>query len=234
MAVVEPIRRPDPPDGPPAQRDNVVRLVDFLGPISPELVLVDPDLAPRARALLPELPGTRVAPRVRPPAPVSPQVPAAGGSRRVRGWHMAAAGCAIIVLAVAGLLARSGSGTESVAPPPTEPAATTRPPAAKPKPTSPTPRTPAGPAKAPLTPPRFVWPAQAGASAYRVALYRNGSQVFEEDVRSAALDLSSSWSYGGHFYRLQRGTYRWIVWPLFGKGAGARKGAPIVSAQYVV
>jgi hypothetical protein len=45
-----------------------------LGPISPELALVDPELARRARELLPE---PRERPRVRQPVPADPAVPAA-------------------------------------------------------------------------------------------------------------------------------------------------------------
>ena len=74
----------------------------------------------------------------------------------------------------------------------------------------------------------------ARTSKYRVALFRGGAQVFEQDVTVPALALSQSWTYQGRFLRLQRGAYRWIVWPLFGKGTATRTGPPIVSAQYVV
>ena len=55
MAAVEPFRPTSLEEQGDTGRDTLVRLVDALGPISPELALVDPGLAARARALLPDV-----------------------------------------------------------------------------------------------------------------------------------------------------------------------------------
>ena len=82
------------------------------------------------------------------------------------------------------------------------------------------------------TPPRFVWPAQSGTRSYRLALFRDGRQVFERDIAEPALQLPSTWTFRGRLESLARGTYRWVVWPLV--GVEKRLGPAIVSAQYVV
>ena len=73
MSVMEPLGSYHSESQFDASRINVVRLVDAFGPISPELALVDPQLAAHARALLPDVPVTQSRER-REPLPL-PDVP---------------------------------------------------------------------------------------------------------------------------------------------------------------
>ena len=114
MAVVEPISSNDPLTR-ADERRNVVRLVDLMGPISPELALVDPQLAAHARALLPEplmapplrsleplpdLPATEppeaLLPAVAVPVPVAPARTRRPIDRRLVGAVVAGAAAAIV------------------------------------------------------------------------------------------------------------------------------------------
>lgn len=249
MAVVEPLWYEPEPE----ERVNVVRLVTFLGPVSPELALVDPELGERARALLPATPGVRVQSRpveavLAPPAVLTVPVEA----RPRRGPRIAA-----LVVAVA--LSGGGAGwwaattvqdgapavatrqPEIQSPTNTEPESF--PPPAETPPTAPARTAPAPAVSAPApaatqpsrtvapAPPRFVWPAQPEASGYRVALFRAGRRIFERDVVRPALALPLLWTYDGRSHSLTRGAYRWVVWPLVGREK--RVGTAIVSAQYV-
>jgi hypothetical protein len=59
-------------------------------------------------------------------------------------------------------------------------------------------------------------------------------QVFEKDVTSTGFQLPQSWTYQHRFYGLEKGTYRWVVWPLLGRKPNISQGPAIVSARYVV
>ena len=85
-------------------RADVVWLVDLLGPISPELVLVDPQLAAHARALLPDAGTTRPPPRRERETPAPGHASSAPNTRTIP-WRLVGA-CA----AVAALAASAGFG----------------------------------------------------------------------------------------------------------------------------
>jgi len=220
-----------------AERDRApgVVLFEFIDPVSPELALVDPELAKRASALLPDTPGIRIAGR-RETVEILPfSVPALVARRRVR--PALAGATALVTLAVAGVawwMAPSVLERERVvqfrapAAAPTVPTTPVSVPTQSPA--APTPRSGSPVAR----PPRFVWPAAPGALGYRVALYRAGIQIFERDVTRTALQLPLSWTHEGRLYALTSGAYRWVVWPLVGTGATTRPGPAIVSAVYVV
>ena len=235
MAVVEPLRPVRSNGRGEPDRVSGVLLLEFVDPVSPELALVDPELAAEARALLPDGPGIRIA-RPRGTIELIPfSVPAIPARRRVTTVAIA------LILLGAALVAGIGSGV-ALSVLDREPAAQSSAPVAAPT-ASPTQAAPVPqPPTAPPTrsgpnvvePPRFVWPAEPGVERYRVALYRGGQKVFERDVRATALELPRTWTHEGRLYGLTRGTYRWVVWPLFGSGEESRLGPAIVSASYTV
>lgn len=101
MAVVEPFRPYGSETHTDPDRINVVRLVEFLGPVSPELVLVDPELAARARALLREVPGARLPRRREGDEPAPLRTDAAPGRRRIQ-WRLVTASAVATVAVAAG------------------------------------------------------------------------------------------------------------------------------------
>jgi len=236
MELVQPLRPARSTRRAEPDRANGVVLFEFLGPVSPELALVDPELAERASALLPDAPGIRIARRQETIELIPLSVPAIPARKRLR----PALAIASILLGAA-LVAGIGSAV-ALSVLDREPAAQSGAPVAKPT----MPSTQASPAPQPPTAPsnrsesnvvelpRFVWPAEPGADGYRVAIYRAGGQIYEVDVTAASFELSRSWTYGGRFYTLSRGTYRWVVWPMFKSGSTMRLGPAIVSARYTV
>jgi hypothetical protein len=228
-------------------------------PISPELALVDPELARAARALLPGHPPAAAissppAPRVR-PAPVSPETdtfeepaPRPARRRRRRAAQVGLAGLVLAGGALAGwLLAdRTESQTGEAVTPTTRPA-TTSPPTSEPtgrtattaaRQTASTPATSASAPtrKTPAAVPAgrtFAWAPFRGASEYEFQLFRGGNRVFRARVAAPRLELPGRWRRAGRIERLEPGTYRWYVWPVSSR-TGRQATVALVQAQLVV
>lgn len=69
--------------------------------------------------------------------------------------------------------------------------------------------------------PILRWKAVPGAAYYHVQLFRGGKRILAAWPSRPQLALRPAWSWGGHRYRLDHGTYRWYVWA----GTGPRSAA---------
>ena len=69
--------------------------------------------------------------------------------------------------------------------------------------------------------PIMRWKAVPGADYYHVQLFRGGKRILAAWPSGPQLALRPAWSWAGHRYRLDRGTYRWYVWA----GTGPRSAA---------
>jgi hypothetical protein len=176
--------------------------------ISPELVLVDPELARHARRAhsSPTLNVRAAAPE--PPAPAA--------------WHHLAVvstavtlGCVVAMaawLVVATSDAPNGPASGAVAAgPPSAPLAADA-----------------------VQPLRFTWAAVPGAHSYRLVFYRGRTQIYEAVTNVPRRTLPLRWTFNGQTFRLTSGTYRWVVIPRLGPSAPFREGEPIVDASYTV
>ena len=221
-------------------------------PISPELVLVDPELAARARALLPDPRPFTPPPREEPlrdvepefdpnanrvvlaealpsvePEPV-PEVRRRSRKRRAAIYALVLVVLAAVAAAAAYVVLRGGSspesGNDNVAP--SAPAANVPPPEAQPsaKPKAPAPK---------AAPRSFVWAPSHGAVSYLVQFYREHTEIFRAQPSDAHVVVPAHWSYKGHEYSLVPGRYRWSVRPRL-HGKTKRYGQPIVLSQLVV
>ena len=70
--------------------------------------------------------------------------------------------------------------------------------------------------------PILRWSAVPGATYYHVQLFRGGTRILAAWPRGPQLALRPAWSWAGHRYRLDRGTYRWYVWAGSGPRSAAR------------
>jgi hypothetical protein len=79
--------------------------------------------------------------------------------------------------------------------------------------------------------PHLTWLPVKGATYYNVQLYRNG-RILSRWPRGTTITLPASWSYQGRHHRLSNGSYRWYVWPGFGKKSRAHYGKLIGSSSF--
>jgi hypothetical protein len=226
-------------------------------PISPELVLVDPELARSAREALPDRPWEAVAPPPRwvpPPAPVvaPAKAPVAEapvalpGRERALLWSRRAATAAVSLAALAAFVAASAGAftdpddrpylapLEVEAVKPTETVAPTAPPRtspaaapARPSRTTAEGRPPSG------TAPRFgkgrtfAWPRYTGATYYHVILRRGDMVVYEARPARPGILLPAR-------LRLRPGKYVWVVRAGFGVRSERRLGPPFLRSSFRV
>lgn len=231
-------------------------------PISPELVLIDPELGQRARELLPaDRPSpTRPAERAAdttvqqgaepvdegglltavsvaapPPKPLPALEPLQprGTTGRRRRWVSALS--SVVVL---GALAALGWTLGFRGPDAKRDA---RVEAERPVTRSVSVSTiPAGEgAKEPRAPtgPRpmtFGWVPVRNTSVYLVAFFQGPRKIFEARTVQTRLTVPAHWTYGGHRQSLAPGRYHWTVRPGLGAPASGRFGQPVVRATLVV
>jgi hypothetical protein len=83
-------------------------------------------------------------------------------------------------------------------------------------------------------PPLLDWIAVPRATYYNVQVFRHGKKILSAWPTVTSLRLERSWRFGGHVQRLEPGSYRWYVWPGFGKRTANEYGKPLGSSTFVV
>jgi hypothetical protein len=220
--------------------------------LTPELALVDPELAERARERLdgfahPEPEPAPVVERIptaeaaviteEPPDHETEPAGAAAprrGRRIGRALVVAAAVLGAVGVAVVVPTLVLEDGTSSPADNPS---------LAPPQAQSPSASTPeqagAAEANAPEAPaaggPRtFGWVPVDGVRHYHVAFFRGKEKIYENWPRGPRLVLQPEWTFKGRSYKLSPGRYRWVVRPGFGNRRTGRYGPAIVDASMLV
>jgi hypothetical protein len=82
--------------------------------------------------------------------------------------------------------------------------------------------------------PLLRWTAVKGASYYNVQLLRRGRTILSAWPTNAHFKVPRSWVFHGHRVRLQRGVYRWYVWPGFGGFSASRYGHLLGGSSFVL
>lgn len=208
--------------------------------VSPELVLVDPELAVRERARLPvraveqspvaaEIGSLGSAHDHAAIASATPSLDAADSnysSVRTQSWGLPAGVAAAIAISLLLLdvrvdvggnpaSAESGSAGRAVLALPSAPPVAPRgapPPRSSPK----------------LQARRFAWAPVTGASSYRVEIHRGSARIFARETTRPQLTVPGAWKYAGTTQALWPGEYRWYVW---GIESGRRSTRAVVQAS---
>ena len=79
----------------------------------------------------------------------------------------------------------------------------------------------------------FAWAPVRDARGYEFQLFRGRTLVFRARVAAPRLTVPGRWHAQGRRQQLDPGTYRWYVWPV-SRGTGKRAAKAVVSAQLVV
>jgi hypothetical protein len=80
----------------------------------------------------------------------------------------------------------------------------------------------------------LAWLPSAGASYYNVQLFLHGRKVLSIWPVTNSLRLPRAWKFAGHAYTLERGTYKWYVWPGHGARSAARYGRMLGGSSFRV
>ena len=84
------------------------------------------------------------------------------------------------------------------------------------------------------SPPLLAWRTVPRAVYYNVQLYRGAVKILSTWPTRSRLQLRTRWSYLGRERRLVAGTYRWLVWPRYGRGTAGRYGALLGQSTFTV
>jgi hypothetical protein len=89
------------------------------------------------------------------------------------------------------------------------------------------------PAERVTAPPLLAWAPVRRASYYHVQVLR-GRRVLAAWVTGTSLQLKRTWVMNGRRFRLRPGTYRWYVWPGFGRLSAVQYGGRLGGSTFVV
>jgi hypothetical protein len=84
------------------------------------------------------------------------------------------------------------------------------------------------------SPPLLRWRRAPRASYYNVQLFRGSVKVLSSWPTATRLQLRARWTYLGRKRRLTAGTYRWYVWPGYGKASLRRYGRLLGGSTFKV
>src|SRR3954451_113723 len=82
-------------------------------------------------------------------------------------------------------------------------------------------------------PPLLHWKRVRKARYYNIQLFRGHRKILSAWPVKTQLQLKSSWRYRGHRYRLTPGSYRWYVWPGYGRRSAHRYGPMLGKSSFV-